>query len=60
MQVLLGLKDHRVEVVQATLHALGDLVPMVGTEAVLGRSSDQLFTDSKPRVSVCRMVAFLA
>ena len=50
-QVLLGLKDCRVDVVQATLHALGDLVPLVGIEAVLGTSSEQLFTDSKPRVS---------
>ncbi len=50
--MLLGLKDSRVEVVQATLHALGDLVPLVGTEAVLGRSSGQLFTDAKPRVSI--------
>ena len=50
-EVLLGLKDYRVEMIQATLHALGDLVPLVGTEAVLGSSTQQLFTDAKPRVS---------
>ena len=53
-EVLIGLKDYRVEMIQATLHALGDLVPLVGTEAVLGRSTEQLFADAKPRVSRVR------
>lgn len=50
-EVLLGLKETRDDVVQATLHALGDLVPLLGADAVMGTSRKQVFTDAQPRVS---------
>ena len=47
----MGLKEVQPEVVQATLHALGDLVPLVGPEAVIGTTRRPIFADTKPRVS---------
>ena len=39
------------EMVQATLHALAELVPLLGAEAVMGTTRRNSFTDAKPRVS---------
>ena len=52
-QVLLGLQDPQDEMVQATLRALADLVPLLGAEAVMGTSRKAMFADTKPRVCVC-------
>ena len=52
-EVLVGLSDDRDEVIQFTLHALADLVPLLGSEAIIGDGLNRgaLFTDSMPRVS---------
>lgn len=52
-EVLVGLKDTSDEVVRATLHALGELVPLIGADLVMGTSRKHIFTDAKPRVSGC-------
>lgn len=49
-EVLVGLKDSNDDLVQATLHALGDLVPILGGAIVTGASQKQIFSDAKPRV----------
>ena len=52
IQVLLGLRDSHDEMVEATLHALGYLVPLMGADAVIGAERKSVFTDAKPRVSL--------
>ena len=51
-EVLLGLKDQNDELVEATLHALGALVPHVGADAVIGTSRKHIFINSQPRVKI--------
>lgn len=56
-EVLVGLSDNRDEVIQYTLHALADLVPLMGSEAIIGGNASTrsiIFTDSRPRVSTVR------
>ena len=36
--------------VQATLRALADLVPLLGADVVMGTSRTAVFADTKPRV----------
>lgn len=52
-EVLVGLKESKDELVAATLHALGDLVPLLGADTVMGMPTPrrQVFTDAQPRVS---------
>ena len=52
-EVLVGLKESSDEVVGATLHALGDLVPLLGGDLVMGTSRKHIFTDAQPRVCLC-------
>ncbi len=49
-EVLMGLKDNSDEVVKGTLHALGDLVPLLGADVVMGTSRRHIFSDAQPRV----------
>ncbi len=51
-EVLVGLKDSSDQVVGATLRALGDLVPLLGGDLVMGTSRRHIFTDAQPRVCV--------
>ena len=51
VQVLIGLRDSDDVMVAATLHALADLVPLLGADVILGSSRDTAFTDAQPRVS---------
>ncbi len=39
------------DIVQATLHALADLIPLLGAEVVIGTHRKHIFADTKPRVS---------
>ena len=50
IQVLVGLHDVSDEMVHATLHALADLVGILGGETVIGTSRSCIFADSAPRV----------
>ena len=50
-EVLIGLRDNSEELVQVTLHALGDLIPHLGADLIMGTSRKQIFTDAQPRVS---------
>ena len=52
-EVLVGLKDSSEEVVSGTLHALGDLVPLLGADVVMGTSRKHVFSNAQPRVCVC-------
>ena len=68
-EVLVGLKDNNNELVAGTLHALGDLIPLLGADTVMGTPTPrkQIFTDAQPRVGRCdtmtlcilRVVCFL-
>ena len=49
-EVLMGLKDTSEELVAATLHGLGELVPLLGADVVMGTNRKQLFNDAQPRV----------
>ena len=49
-EVLVGLKDTSDDMVRATLRALGELVPLLGADLVMGTSRKQVFTDAQPRV----------
>ena len=46
----MGLRDVHDDLVQVTLHALGDLVPHIGAELVMGTSRRCIFANSQPRV----------
>ena len=49
-EVLMGLKDTSEELVAATLRGLGELVPLLGADVVMGTNRKQLFNDAQPRV----------
>ena len=49
-QVLVGLKDSHDDLVAATLRALADLIPYVGSQAVMGTTRKNLFSDTRPKV----------
>ncbi len=59
-EVLVGLKDSSDEMVSVTLHALGELVPYVGAELVMGTSRKRIFMDAQPRVRVKGMGVAIA
>lgn len=44
------MKDLNNEVVVATFHALANLVPLLGAEAVTGHSHRRIFSDGTPKV----------
>ena len=56
IQVLLGLKDTRDDLVAATLHALADLVPLVGASIVMGTDGKSIFSDTRPKVCIPRFI----
>lgn len=47
---MLGLQETQDDLVQATLRALADLVPLLGADVVMGTSRTAVFADTKPRV----------
>ena len=49
-EVLVGLTDLNCDLVQATFHALGDLVPYTGADIILGMPRRRIFTNTQPRV----------
>lgn len=48
LQLLVGIKDTSDELVAATLKALADLVPLLGSEIVIGGKRAKLFNDGRP------------
>lgn len=47
----MGIKDTNEQLVSVTLHALADLIPLLGASAVIGGKRAKLFTDGRPKVS---------
>ncbi len=54
LQVLLGVKDMSDELVAMSLHALADMVPILGGDVVIGSHRTRIFTDANP--NVCKHV----
>ena len=50
-QVLIGLRDNHDDLVSASLHALGEMVPILGAEIVVGSNRHAVFKEGKPKVS---------
>ncbi len=50
LQVLVGLRDNHDELVAASLHALAEMVPVLGSEAVVGPNRHPVFKEGKPKV----------
>ncbi|XP_077986598.1 protein-associating with the carboxyl-terminal domain of ezrin-like [Glandiceps talaboti] len=48
-QLLLGLRDTNNDLVSASLHALGDLVPVLGGRVVVGGTRHKYFLDGRPK-----------
>lgn len=48
MQLLVGIKDTNDELVSLTLRALAELVPLLGSDVVIGGKRAKLFTDGRP------------
>ena len=48
--MLVGLKDSHDDIVAATLRALAELVPIIGSAVVMGTNRKNVFTDSRPKV----------
>jgi hypothetical protein len=51
-QILLGLRDSNDELVAMTLHAVADLVPILGGDIVIGAKRNRLFNEGRPKVSL--------
>lgn len=47
-ELLVGIKDTNDDLVCATLRALADIVPILGSAAVIGGNRGKLFTDGRP------------
>lgn len=52
LQLLVGIKDTHDELVTATLKALAYLVPILGSEVVIGGKRAKLFNDGRPNKSI--------
>ena len=50
-QVLIGLRDNHDDLVSASLHALAEMVPILGAEIVVGSNRHAVFKEGKPKVS---------
>lgn len=48
LQLLVGIKDTNDEIVALTLRALAELVPILGSDIVIGGKRAKLFTDGRP------------
>ncbi|XP_021933699.1 protein-associating with the carboxyl-terminal domain of ezrin isoform X2 [Zootermopsis nevadensis] len=48
-ELLVGIKDTNEQLVSVTLHALADLIPLLGASAVIGGKRAKLFTDGRPK-----------
>ena len=51
-QVLIGLRDNHDDLVSASLHALAEMVPILGAEIVVGSNRHPVFKEGKPKVSL--------
>ena len=49
-QVLIGLRDNHDDLVSASLHALAEMVPILGAEIVVGSNRHPVFKEGKPKV----------
>ncbi|ELU01440.1 hypothetical protein CAPTEDRAFT_105767, partial [Capitella teleta] len=49
-QLLLGLRDCNDDLVAMTLHAVADLVPLMGGDIVIGAKRNRIFTEGTPKV----------
>ncbi|CAE1313412.1 SCYL3 [Acanthosepion pharaonis] len=54
-QLLLGLRDTNDSLVSASLYALGDLVPILGGETVIGGPQKAYFKEGKPKFQVTQL-----
>ncbi|XP_045581033.1 protein-associating with the carboxyl-terminal domain of ezrin [Procambarus clarkii] len=50
-ELLLGIRDSSDSLVMATLHALAELVPILGANTVIGENRQNLFTTAKPKAA---------
>ena len=50
-QLLLGIRDTHDELVAATLRALADLVPILGSQVVIGPHRHKHFGNGTPKVA---------
>lgn len=48
-ELLLGIKDSNDELVALTLRSLAELVPLLGSSAVIGGKREKLFSNGKPK-----------
>ena len=49
-QILIGLRDTDDEIVYLTMHALAELVPVLGAATVVGGAQAKIFSQGKPKV----------
>lgn len=54
-QLLLGLRDINDSLVSASLYAIGDLVPILGGETVIGGPQKAYFKEGKPKFQVAQL-----
>ena len=50
LQLLLGLRDSNDTLVATTLHAVAELVPILGGDIVIGAKRNRIFAEGKPKV----------
>ena len=50
LQVLLGVKDNNDSLVELSLRALADMVPLLGGDTVIGCHRVRIFAEGKPNV----------
>ncbi|KAG7166372.1 protein-associating with the carboxyl-terminal domain of ezrin-like [Homarus americanus] len=50
-ELLLGIRDSSDSLVMSTLHALAELVPILGANTVIGENRQNLFTTAKPKAA---------
>ena len=54
LQILLGLRDTDDQLVALSLHAVADLVPIMGGEVVIGAHRSKIFSQNTPKV--CQLI----
>lgn len=51
LQLLLGLRDSSAQIASLSLHALAELVLILGRDVVIGGESKKFYSEGKPKVS---------
>lgn len=52
LQLLLGLRDSSDQIASLSLHALAELVLVLGRDVVIGGESKRFYSEGKPKVGV--------